>query len=290
MSDLNLLVTFSKERPARLLTDYLQNQGVEAQYILAHEPNGHSVVVHQSQWQIAKSIADEFVADPYATKYQEAAWQQGNSINLPASSWFSSQLIVQNLKQVPLTSIILVVCLLTFGLAFLGILGPYNWLRILPLSDLADNHQWWRIVGPAFIHFSTLHIAFNILWWWMLGKQIEQTFGKSCLLLLFLFTAITSNIAQLLIDGPNFGGLSGVVYGLVGCVWWLGWLKPQWGISLPKPIIIFLLVWLVVGYADILWLHMANTAHTAGLISGCLFAFVLSRFECKQVTPDRDIL
>lgn len=257
-----------------MLLNATQNHGIE--------------ILDAHQWPSAKQIADEFIANPSAPKYQEAPWQTGSSVTLPASSWFSMQSILHNLKQSPLTSIVLTACLLAYGLAMMGFFGPYNWLRILPLPVLLENNQWWRLIGPAFIHFSTLHIAFNILWWWMLGRQIEQTFGLSSLLLLFLFTAITSNIAQLLIDGPNFGGLSGVVYGLVGCVWWLGWLKPSWGIGLPKPIIIFLLAWLLVGYADILWIHMANTAHTSGLVAGCLFALVLTRFDLKRPNPDTD--
>jgi GlpG protein len=140
---------------------------------------------------------------------------------------------------------------------------------------LLETGQWWRVLGPALLHFSVLHIAFNLLWWWTLGKQIEKTFGFSSLLMLFIFSAAASNVAQLLVSGSNFGGLSGVVYALVGCVWWLGWLKPSWGLSLPKPIIGFLLVWLVVGYLDFLPVHMANTAHTVGLICGCLFAWFL---------------
>ncbi len=115
---------------------------------------------------------------------------------------------------------------------------------------------------------------------------IELAFARSMLGLLFgivklassvlpSFSAAASNVAQLVVSGPNFGGLSGVVYALVGCVWWLGWLKPAWGLSLPKPIVGFLLVWLVVGYLDVLPVSMANTAHTVGLICGCLFAWFL---------------
>jgi len=32
----------------------------------------------------------------------------------------------------------------------------------------------------------------------------------------------------------------------------------------------------VLGYTDVLWVNMANTAHTVGLISGCLIAAVLA--------------
>ena len=255
----------------------------------AAEPHSHGVhLLDQNQWAEAKQLSDEFIANPSAQKYQDAAWQTGERVNLSSTSIFYWPAMLYHLKHAPFTAVVLFVCLITYGLALIGFTEPYNWLQIFPLQQLADNHQWWRLIGPAFIHFSTLHIAFNLLWWWMLGKQIENTFGLSCLVLLFLFSAISSNVAQLLLDGPNFGGLSGVVYALVGCVWWLGWLRPSWGIGLPKPMIGFLLIWLVIGYTDILWIKMANTAHTAGLISGCLFAVVLSLMKTQKPNLDKD--
>ena len=46
--------------------------------------------------------------------------------------------------------------------------------------------------------------------------------------------------------------------------------------TLPRAIVGFMLVWLVIGYADVLWVNMANTAHLVGLISGCLLAALLA--------------
>jgi GlpG protein len=252
------------------------NQGFRVEYQHSDNEYSHSVVLLELSEQIqAKKIAEEFVLNPNDVKYQTAAWQSGETVNLTPVKSFSAAKALYDLKQAPFTSSILAICLVIYLLAMMGISGPYFWLKIQPIAILIDSGQWWRLLGPALIHFSVLHIAFNMLWWWSLGKQIEITFGISSLLMLFVFSAIVSNVAQLLVSGPNFGGLSGVVYALVGCIWWLGWLKPSWGLSLPKPIIGFLLVWLVVGYLDILPVNMANTAHTVGLICGCLFAWLL---------------
>lgn len=158
-------------------------------------------------------------------------------------------------------------------------IGGSIWVRdhlmALPIDTMSQSGQWWRVITPAFIHFGIVHIAFNLIWWWSLGRQIETRFGSSTLMLLFLFSAIGSNVGQLIVSGSNFGGLSGVVYAVVGFVWWIGWLRPKWNLSLPNPVIGFLLVWLVLGYMDVLWVNMANTAHTVGLLSGCLFAWCL---------------
>ncbi|MFT4993280.1 MAG: GlpG protein [Paraglaciecola sp.] len=269
-----ILVVFSQEQIARLLVNYLQSQQIQAEYL--YQQHQHTVqLIDLSQEGQAAAITQAFVANPQDTKYQQAAWQSGQSVELTNKASFSTEKMKFELLQTPFTSGILIICLVVYALANVGVTLPYDLLHIQPLSSLYENFQWWRIVGPALIHFSFLHIAFNLMWWWMLGKQIESKFGLSSLLALFVFSAILSNIGQLLISGPNFGGLSGVVYALVGCVWWLGWLRPAWGLALPKPVIGFLLIWLVIGYADILWVSMANTAHTVGLFSGCFFAWLL---------------
>ena len=270
------LVAFSKEQPARLLTIYLIEQGIQVEYQYASHEDSHAVLLLDTSAQIkAKELAEEFVLNPNHEKYQTAAWHSGETVKLIPDKSFSVVKTIADLKQAPFTASILIICVVIYLLAMMGVASPYLWLQIQPIAMLIETGQWWRVLGPALIHFSALHIVFNLLWWWSLGKQIEQTFGLSSLLMLFVFSAVISNVAQLLVSGPNFGGLSGVVYALVGCVWWLGWLKPSWGLSLPKPIVVFLLVWLGVGYLDILPVHMANTAHMAGLICGCVFAWFL---------------
>lgn len=277
LSDPIKLVAFSKEQPARLLAHYLVEKKIQAEYIYSDGEYSHTVMLKDLKEELqAKTIAQEFILNPDDEKYQSAAWDSGESVELIPEKGISLDKVVSILKKSPFTSVILVLCAVIYLLANIGVTAPYSWLHIQPIGVLFENQQWWRILGPALIHFSLLHIVFNLLWWWSLGKQIEHTFGLSSLCLLFVFSACISNIAQLLAGGPNFGGLSGVVYALVGCVWWLGWLKPSWGIGLPKPIIGFMLVWLVVGYVDILPLNMANTAHTVGLICGCLFAWLIA--------------
>ena len=286
MNDNLMLVAFAQERAARLLTNYLLSLNIQAQYVYKEGQHPHAIeLLDSSQIEHAKALTEEFIASPQDQKYQQAAWQSGDAVKLQSRSNVSPAAVFSQIRLSPVTSIVLLICLIVHALALLGWQdGIFAWLQIQPLSVLLDNQQWWRLLGPAFMHFSALHIIFNLLWWWVLGSQIEQKLGSSTLVILFLLTALASNIGQLLISGPYFGGLSGVVYGLVGFVWWTGWLRPAWGLSLPKAMIGFLLVWLVLGYADLLWVSMANTAHTLGLVSGCMLAWIYCRFS-----PDKDI-
>jgi len=278
------LIAFRQQGVAHLLANYLGSQNIAATVKPTEAGDEFVVLLEDDNDALkARAITEEFIQQPNNPKYQQAAWQHGENVDLVPSRQFDMKGFISNALSVPLTSIVFVLCVLVYGLSLLGLFSPIaQHLLMQPLSVLAENHEWWRLLGPAFIHFSALHIIFNLLWWCMLGAKIESTFGKSMLFMVFALSAIISNVAQAMFTTPVqgnlmlFGGLSGVVYAVMGFVWWLGWLKPQWGLSLPKSVIGFMLVWLVLGFADVLWVNMANAAHTAGLITGCLLAGLLS--------------
>ena len=136
--------------------------------------------------------------------------------------------------------------------------------------------QAWRLLTPVFLHFNILHILFNCMWMWSLGRLIEVMRGPRFYLSFFVLAGIASNVAQYLITGsPVFGGLSGVIYGLFGYVWIRGRLDPSFP-SMDKNTVIMMLGWYVVCWTGILG-HIANWAHSAGLLIGVVWAFAEGR-------------
>ena len=283
------LIAFNQQSPAHLLANFLTSQHIQAA-VVQHDKEFVVVLDNHDHLDRAKIIADGFLANPTDPKYQQAAWDNGKNVRLaPSGNGFSVGNIIADAVKAPFTSVVFILCVAVYLLSLFGLFAPIaQHLLMQPFSILSQNHEWWRLLGPAFIHFSALHIIFNLLWWGMLGAKIERILGMSMLLIVFLVSATISNAAQALFSDPVqgnlflFGGLSGVVYAVMGFVWWLGWLRPSWGLSLPNSIVGFMLVWLVLGYADILWVNMANAAHTAGLISGCLLAGALSLGSGKR--------
>jgi GlpG protein len=143
-----------------------------------------------------------------------------------------------------------------------------------PVFESAQG-QYWRLVTPAFIHFGWLHIVFNSLWMWELGVRVERVMGHLNMLLLFLVIAVVSNTSQFVYTGPGlFGGMSGVVYGLLGFSWVAPLLQPRWVIQPPRAIMLFMVGWLVIcmaGVVEVLGFGAsANAAHLGGLISGAV--------------------
>ncbi|NLC00872.1 MAG: rhomboid family intramembrane serine protease [Pseudomonas formosensis] len=156
------------------------------------------------------------------------------------------------------------------------------WLSFTPVNSMGqlaaspDLGQWWRLVSPIFMHFGIMHLAFNALWYWELGRRIELRSGSFWLLGLTLLFALVSNYAQWVFSGPTalFGGLSGVLYGLLGYCWLYQLLAPNMHFDLPKGVVIMMLAWLVFCLSGIISVlgfgAIANAAHVGGLVVGCI--------------------
>jgi len=167
-------------------------------------------------------------------------------------------------------------------IALLSNLGHnYQVLQILFISEYRSGlpeilgGQVWRLITPIIIHFGILHFIFNMMWLYDLGSAVEQRQGIGRMATLVLITAALSNLAQFVWGGPNFGGMSGVVYGLLAYVWVQGIYNPRAGIGLHQQIVIWMLAWFVICWLGLVG-NVANMAHTVGLICGAGLGLIFS--------------
>ena len=135
--------------------------------------------------------------------------------------------------------------------------------------------QVWRLITPIFIHFGVIHILFNMLWLFDLGGVIERMQGSPRLGVLVGVTGVAGNLGQFWWAGPEFGGMSGVIYGLLGYVWIQGRLNPRSNLILHQYVVIMMLAWFVLCWLGVIG-AVANMAHTVGLISGVLLGWLFS--------------
>lgn len=232
------------------------------------------------------------------------AWREGEvTITLKRKGKDSqiSLLDSAGLREFPVTLVLLLLSIAGYFLVYWPPLhGVATWLTFTPFSQMpaaglpADMQgQYWRWVTPVFLHFSWLHIVFNALWLWELGRKVERVMGRFNMFMLFLAIAVVSNTCQYLFGGAGtFGGMSGVVYGLLGFAWVAPLLQPRWLIQPSAPIMWFMVGWLVLGLLGVVESvglgSIANAAHVGGLVSGlCLGAIFgfLSRFRGDTHSP-----
>lgn len=134
------------------------------------------------------------------------------------------------------------------------------------LNEVAHG-EVWRLVTPIFLHFGMMHLFFNMLALFQLGGAIESRQGSWRLAMIVLLAAVVSNLSQYFQSGPNFGGMSGVVFALFGYAWMQSRYVPGSGLYLPGQTIFFCLVWLFACTVQEK-MAIANMAHGAGLAVG----------------------
>lgn len=267
------LAGLNNPRQAQAFIDYMASRGIAL--TLAPEPEGMFAIWLDDSQHIIEVQAElnQFLANPYDTKYQAASWDVAETRTAKFHYGSPDLLAIIKSQAGPFSLSVMVVAIVIYGLWLFGWQQPVFNLFHFPQMN-GDQWQVWRFFSHALIHFSTLHILFNCLWWWILGGQLERHSGSGKLVQVFLISALISGFAQFWLHGPNFGGLSGVVYALLGYIWWMGWLAPQRGLSIPKPYVIFMLAWLVLGFAQPFGMSVANMAHLFGLVSGCGLALL----------------
>ena len=146
--------------------------------------------------------------------------------------------------------------------------------RLAGLTEIFHG-QAWRLFTPMFIHFGLMHIFFNMMWLLDLGSMVEGRQSTRRLGVLVLAIAGISNVAQYAVSGPAFGGMSGVVYGLLGYIWIRGRLDPGCGLFLHSSTVTMMLIWFFICLLG--WIpHIANTVHAAGLGVGMAWGYLSS--------------
>ncbi|MDC9594403.1 rhomboid family intramembrane serine protease GlpG [Xenorhabdus sp. IM139775] len=263
------ITSVSNPRLAQAFIDYMATQGIHLTMRPTNEPPLVELWLEDASQrsQVERELRD-FARDPLNKRYQAASWQTGKSVS-PFN--YRNNLNLSTLKNQsgPLTITITLLCILVWlWMAIAGVPDVMKWLAWPAHSD--QYLALWRWLSPALLHFSLTHLLFNLALWWYLGSQVEQKIGTGKLFEITIVSAIFSSWAQSLFSGSNFGGLSGVVYALIGYVWLTSEMSPKLDTSVSRGLIAVSVIWLFVGYFNLFSFNIANAAHVSGLIIGLL--------------------
>jgi GlpG protein len=269
MRDLHEALSCNVEEDLLPLSALLHQRGVAHRIF---EKNGRQVVVVQHAEQ----------AQQVAALYRD--WRAGKlRIELAGKKQVAQPEGTGLWRSAPVTVALILLSIGGFLLIYLH--APMDWLAYLTFTPFQLHNgepvfgsidgQYWRFITPVFLHFGWLHIVFNSLWMWELGAKVERVMGSLNMALLFLVIALVSNVSQFIFGGPGiFGGMSGVVYGLLGFSWVAPLLQPHWRIQPAPTLMLFMVGWLVVcmvGLVQVLGFGaIANAAHLGGLLCGGL--------------------
>ncbi len=257
---------------AQRFADYLLTLGIAGE-VRDKADRGHVWVYNEDE--VARAVAElaPFLREPDAPRYAVARQAEEIRRKAEPAAPAAAAPPVPALRpfgfRAPITTVLVVTSLLV---SLLSDTGPSSAFRDYLFCDpaLVAQGQIWRLFTPVFVHFSFLHILFNVLWMNHLGGTIESAKGPLFYAVLVIAIACGSNIAQALLKGPSFGGLSGVVYGLFGYIWMKSRFQPFEGLALDQFTVLMMLAWLVMGMFGAIG-PVANWVHGVGLLIGIAF-------------------
>ncbi len=283
MTDLNWypVIRFPLEKDLMPFLNYLKRSGIlchvteeqgQQQLWIADELQIMEIADQSSRWAAGELIIDENSPEEYASR------QSG----LAPNKWL---IAAELFKLLPITLSAILLGVLGTLLVYadsrsLSYVEPFLFQaiggnKLLPVQSGLEAGQYWRLVTPIFLHFGFLHILFNGLFLWVIGRRIELVKGPVYYLMVILVIALASNTSQYLVSaGIPFGGLSGVVYGVMGYVAIYQRFIPHPILQFNQAVIIFFIVWLLLGVFGIIDMFIqgsiANAAHITGLIAGAI--------------------
>lgn|GEM_PF-212236 len=200
-------------------------------------------------------------------------------------------------RPAPLTYVILIFNLIVYGLMAVAAGGEVAARLIYGVDPvtlvafgaktnrlLADQHQWFRLVTPIFIHIGLLHLASNSYALWIVGPQVERLYGSARFMLIYLLTGIGGVAGSYLghylrAQDPNTpsAGASGAIFGLFGVLVVFGYkyrhelppaFRRAFGAGIFPVIAINLFIGFTVPFID-------NSAHIGGLVTGAVLALIV---------------
>jgi len=284
----------AEESAARLFADYLYVQGI-ANQVEHHASDGWSIwVLDEDKLERAAVLLTAFRSNPEDPKYRTQGRSAAELRKEEEKDQEAYRKKLHNRRHLfrpltpygfgPLTFAMIVVSVAVFFLSKFGthnerIMGLFmtDWSSGQPDLTLPEirHGEVWRLFTPIFIHLSPLHILFNMLWLRDLGSMIEGRQSSLHLLILTLVIAGCSNLAQCYTSGPVFGGMSGVVYGLLGYIWMRGKFDPASGLYVHPSTVWMMIIWFFACLIGIIP-HVANAAHAAGLVIGMAWGYLSS--------------
>jgi rhomboid protease GluP len=166
--------------------------------------------------------------------------------------------------------------ILSYGILALNIvifvLDQYVLNGLLTNLGVKDNAailsgELWRFLTPVFLHANLIHIGVNSYSLYIIGPQVERSYGHARFAAIYLLSGIAGVIASFAFSPYESLGASGALFGLIGAMLPLLYRNrkvlqntQRSIVAVVEVIVINLLIGLIPGIDD--W------AHGGGLISG----------------------
>jgi rhomboid protease GluP len=189
------------------------------------------------------------------------------------------------------TEIFFAFCVLLYGVSLIldpkGILQNFLSPSMRSLDALGmtgayaiQQSRWWTLITAIFLHGNLLHIYFNLSSIRQLAPAVEEFFGTSRLILIFMISGMLGFAVSNWRGIPFTVGASGSLFGLLGALVYYGRDRGgAFGTTIFKQSWQGALANLLLGF----FIPVVNNwAHIGGFVSGYLAALLLGYTEKRR--------
>jgi membrane associated rhomboid family serine protease len=161
-------------------------------------------------------------------------------------------------------------------------------------SDAIFHHgRIWELLTATFLHGPPFHLIWNMLFLWMVGREMESFYGTRDFVALYLGAAIVSTLGWAALDAyaqqsdpmqlpPVMLGASGAVMAVV-VVYALYYPRREVLLFFILPVEMWLLVVVFLAYQVWLFIHPGTPSKVAvaSHLTGALYGYLFKRFDLR---------
>jgi membrane associated rhomboid family serine protease len=146
--------------------------------------------------------------------------------------------------------------------------------------------EWYRLLTSGFLHANLIHIGFNMLLLFFLGRLLEPALGTPRFLVLYFTSLLAGSLGALILEPNSLGiGASGAIFGLAGATFVIARGR---GMEALAGQIGFLIVFnLIFSFTA---RNVSVGAHLGGLIGGVICALIIVAGEKGMLGRNRRAL
>lgn len=176
------------------------------------------------------------------------------------------------------TYIIAIICVIVFFLMYLFGRGSTDNETLINFGAsfdvLVKNGEVYRLFTCMFLHIGIVHLICNMYSLLVIGKQVENLFGKWKFLIIYFISGICGSVFSLAFYHNTISaGASGAIFGLLGALLYFGYYyRTYLGSAMVSSIVPIIVLNLIIGFTST---NIGNAAHIGGLIGGILSAMVV---------------
>lgn len=144
---------------------------------------------------------------------------------------------------------------------------------ILVSSRVAERP--WTIISHMFLHADFRHLYFNLFALALFGSILEKYIGSRNFLIVFFATGLASSAADVMFYEATLG-VSGAVFGLLGCLTVIRPRQIVWALGVPMYIVVAAVIWILLDLTGMFYPdNVAHAAHLFGMGCGMGIGFGL---------------